>query len=263
VSAAFEQVLIDLKTGRIICAMRPEAPRNAMVLAAGLGQRMRPITTHLPKPLVVVGGHTMLDHALDRLAEAGVTHAVVNVHWLADQIEAHVATRTVPQITISDERDQLLETGGGVKKALPLLGREPFLHVNSDSLWVETGHSNILAMGAAWSSHDMDMLLLLAQKDTSYGYEGAGDFTRNSTGQLARRSTHETAPFVYAGVAIIKPELFENTPDGPFSLNLLFDRCIVSGRLHGHVLDGQWLHVGTPEAIPEANKRFASAVGTN
>ncbi len=243
--------------------MHPNAPKIAMVLAAGLGQRMRPITDRLPKPLIVVGGHTMLDHALDRLADAGVTQAVVNVHWLADQIEAHVASRTSPRITISDERDQLLETGGGVRKALSLLGNDPFLHVNSDSLWVETGSSNIRTMSAAWNPDIMDMLLLLAGKETSYGYDGDGDFTRSSEGQLARRRTGMTAPYVYAGVAIIKPKLFADTPDGPFSLNLLFDRCIASGRLHGHILDGQWLHVGTPEAIPEANRRFESAIGTN
>jgi N-acetyl-alpha-D-muramate 1-phosphate uridylyltransferase len=240
--------------------MNQRTPHHAMVLAAGLGQRMRPITDHLPKPLVVVGGRTMLDHALDRLADAGVEHAVVNVHWLADQIEAHVANRQAPQITISDERAALLETGGGVKKALPLLGSEPFLHVNSDSLWVETTGSNIKAMSAAWNPQIMDMLMLLARQDTSFGYDGAGDFTRGTQGELTRRGARPSAPYVYAGVAIIKPTLFENTPDGAFSLNLLFDRCIASGKLYGHILDGQWLHVGTPEAIPEANARFAAAL---
>jgi N-acetyl-alpha-D-muramate 1-phosphate uridylyltransferase len=239
--------------------MRQTAPINAMVLAAGLGQRMRPITDHLPKPLVVVGGKTMLDHALDRLAEAGVTHAVVNVHWLADQIEAHVANRKVPRISISDERQELLETGGGVRKALALLGGDPFLHVNSDSLWVEGDTRNIVAMTTAWNPQIMDMLLLLAHKDTSFGYEGTGDFMRDTQGELARRAAGTSAPYVYAGVAIIKPSLFADTPDGPFSLNLLFDRCIASGRLYGHILDGEWLHVGTPQAIPEANARFAAA----
>ncbi len=233
--------------------------RRAMVLAAGLGQRMRPITDTLPKPLVAIGGKAMLDHALDRLAEAGIEEAVVNVHHLARQIEAHLAGRKQPRITISDERAQLLETGGGVKKALPLLGEGPFFHVNSDSLWSETGPSNIAAMAAAWNPHSMDLLLLLAPRETSIGFDGAGDFFRDEAGRLTRRGRAGSAPYVYAGVAILKPELFADTPEGPFSLNLLFDRAIAAGRLHGAVLEGQWLHVGTPEAIAPAEAAFARA----
>jgi MurNAc alpha-1-phosphate uridylyltransferase len=233
--------------------------RRAMVLSAGLGQRMRPITDTLPKPLVAIGGKPMLDHALDRLAEAGVTDAVVNVHHLAGQIEAHVAGRRAPRVTISDERAQLLETGGGVKKALPLLGEEPFFHVNSDSLWSETGRSNIAAMAQAWDAATMDMLLLLARREDSIGFDGAGDFFRSEDGRLARRGTAASAPYVYAGVAILKPEHFADTPEGPFSLNLLFDRAIAAGRLHGLVLEGQWLHVGTPQAIAPAEAAFAAA----
>jgi MurNAc alpha-1-phosphate uridylyltransferase len=236
--------------------------RRAMVLAAGLGQRMRPITDSLPKPLVAIGGKAMLDHALDRLAEAGVEEAVVNVHYLAGLIEAHVAARTQPRVTISDERAQLLETGGGVRKALPLLGSEPFFHVNSDSLWSETGKSptgksNIAAMAAAWNPQSMDLLLLLAPRETSIGFDGAGDFFRDEAGRLTRRGKADYAPYVYAGVAILKPELFADTPEGPFSLNLLFDRAIAAARLHGVVLEGQWLHVGTPEAIAPAEAAFA------
>jgi MurNAc alpha-1-phosphate uridylyltransferase len=233
--------------------------RRAMILAAGLGQRMRPITDTLPKPLVRIGGKAMLDHALDRLAEAGVEEAVVNVHHLAAQIERHVAGRAQPRITISDERAELLETGGGVKKALPLLGAEPFFHVNSDSLWSETGPSNMAAMAARWDAAGMDMLLLLARREGSVGFDGRGDFFRGDDGLLTRRGSAESAPYVYAGVAIMKPELFADTPDGPFSLNLLFDRAIATGRLHGLVLDGQWLHVGTPEAITPAEAAFAEA----
>ncbi|WP_439499713.1 nucleotidyltransferase family protein [Bosea sp. (in: a-proteobacteria)] len=233
--------------------------RRAMVLAAGLGQRMRPITDRLPKPLVEIGGKAMLDHALDRLAEAGVEQAVVNVHHLAGQIEAHVAGRTRPLVTISDERAQLLETGGGVKKALPLLGEAPFFHVNSDSLWSETGASNIAAMARAWSAPEMDMLLLLARREDSIGFDGAGDFFRDEDGRLTRRGKATSAPLVYAGVAILKPDLFTNTPEGPFSLNLLFDRAIAAKRLFGLVLQGQWLHVGTPEAIAPAEAAFAAA----
>lgn len=233
--------------------------RRAMVLAAGLGQRMRPITDSLPKPLVRIGGKTMLDHALDRLAEAGVEEAVINVHYLADQIEAHVAGRESPRVTISDERALLLETGGGVKKALPLLGREPFFHVNSDSLWSEDGWSNIAAVARVWDPARMDMLLMLAEREGSVGFDGAGDFFRDEAGRLARRGKAPSAPYVYAGVAIIKPALFADTPEGPFSLNLLFDRCIAAGTLFGTVLRGQWLHVGTPDAIAPAEAAFAAA----
>ncbi|WP_052513682.1 nucleotidyltransferase family protein [Bosea sp. LC85] len=230
-----------------------------MVLAAGIGQRMRPITDSLPKPLVRIGGKAMLDHALDRLAEAGVTEAVVNVHHLAEQIEAHLAGRTHPRIVISDERDELLETGGGVKKALLLLGTEPFFHVNSDSLWSETGISNIAAMAEAWAPAAMDMLMLLARREDSVGFDGAGDFFQDADGRLTRRGQAPNAPVVYAGVIIMKPEIFADTPEGSFSLNLLFDRLIARKRLFGHVLQGQWLHVGTPEAIAPAEDAFAAA----
>lgn len=233
--------------------------RRAMVLAAGLGKRMRPITDTLPKPLVSIGGKPMLDHALDRLAQAGVEEAVVNVHHLASLIETHLAGRSAPRVTISDERELLLETGGGVKKALPLLGEAPFFHVNSDSLWSETGRSNMSAMVDVWDGAAMDMLLLLARREGSVGFDGRGDFFRADDGLLTRRGSAERAPFVYAGVAIMKPDLFADTPEGPFSLNLLFDRAIAAGRLHGLVLDGQWLHVGTPEAIAPAEAAFAAA----
>ena len=232
---------------------------RAMVLAAGLGQRMRPITDTLPKPLVTIGGKAMLDHALDRLAQAGVSQAVVNVHHLADRIEAHLEGRNTPRVTISDERAQLLETGGGVKKALPLLGDAPFFHVNSDSLWSESGRSNLAAMASAWDEAAMDMLLLLARREDSVGFDGAGDFFCGVEGRLTRRGAAASAPYVYAGVAILKPALFTDTPDGPFSLNLLFDRAIAAGRLYGQALDGQWLHVGTPEAIAPAEAAFAAS----
>lgn len=236
-------------------------PRHAMVLGAGLGQRMRPITNTLPKPLVKIAGKAMLDHALDRLAAVGVTHAVVNVHHLASKIETHLASRTAPQITISDERAELLETGGGVTKALPLLGTKPFFHLNSDSLWVEGGVSNLAMMAKAWAPERMDMLLMLADVAHSMGYDGAGDFHIAPDGSLTRRKPGEQVPHIYAGVAIIKPELLAGAPSGPWSLNLLFDRLIASGRLHGHVMHGEWLHVGTPEAIPQAEARFAAYAG--
>lgn len=231
---------------------------TAMVLAAGLGQRMRPITATLPKPLVEVGGRTMLDHALDRLAEAGIARAVVNVHHLADRIEAHLRERTRPAITVSDERGLLLETGGGVKRALPLLGAGPFLALNSDSLWVERGGSNIARLVAAWEPGNTDILLLVAPTATSLGYDGRGDFLLHEDGTLRRRPAGGTAPLVYAGVGVFTPGLFQDTPDGAFSLNLLFDRAIARGRLRGLVLDGEWLHVGTPEAIGPASARLAA-----
>lgn len=226
---------------------------SAMVLAAGLGTRMRPITDACPKPLVRVGGKALIDHAFARLREAGVRHAVVNVHHLADQVEAHLGAVQGLEIDVSDERDALLETGGGVKRALPLLGPE-FLVMNSDSLWTETT-SNLGRLLAAWRSDSMDALLLLAARD-SLGYDGGGDFHRHPGGRLSRRIQGQTAPFVYAGVAIMKASSFAATPDAAFSLNLVFDRAIAAGRLFGIALEGEWLHVGTPEAIGAAEARL-------
>jgi N-acetyl-alpha-D-muramate 1-phosphate uridylyltransferase len=227
-----------------------------MVLAAGLGTRMRPITDTLPKPLVKVGGRALIDHALDRAADAGIERAVVNVHYLADLIEAHVRPRHRPAIVISDERGELLETGGGIKRALPLLGPKPFLLLNSDSLWIESENSNLARLRSAWDPERMDILLLVAAGAESLGYEGRGDFFMDAAGRLERRGERTLAPIVYAGVAILKPQLFDDTPDGAFSLNRLFDRAIVAGRLHGLPLDGQWLHVGTPDAIAAAEERL-------
>jgi len=246
--------------GHLKMRSSPHPVRTAMILAAGLGKRMRPITDTLPKPLVEIGGRTMLDHALDRAAEAGIKTAIVNVHYLADLVEARLATRETPRIVVSDERGQLLETGGGVRKALPLLGPEPFLLMNSDSLWLEGPRSNVSALIDAWDPVRMDILLLLAASATSIGYDGKGDFSMEADGRLTRREERRMTPFVYAGVAILKPELFADTPEGAFSLNLLFDRAIAKGRLYGLRLDGQWLHVGTPEAVHEANFRIASSV---
>lgn len=241
---------------------RPEkrAITRAFVLAAGLGTRMRPITATIPKPLVPVAGKKLIDHALDRAAEAGLSHAIVNVHWIADKIEAHLAQRPgAPAITISDEREALLETGGGVKRALASLGTEPFVVLNSDSFWIEGAEPNLARLIAAWDDDAMDILLLVAPTASSLGYEGAGDFFREPDGRLRRRGTRLTAPFIYAGVAILKPDLFADTPDGAFSLNLLFDRAIARDRLFGLALDGQWLHVGTPEAIAAAEAQVAES----
>jgi MurNAc alpha-1-phosphate uridylyltransferase len=232
---------------------------TAMVLAAGLGKRMRPVTDTIPKPLVKIGGRTMLDRALDRLAEAGIETAVVNVHHLPELIEKHLEGRTTPRVVISDERGELLETGGGIAKALPLLGNAPFLVLNSDSLWIEGPQSNLVRMIRSWKPREMDILLLLAASATSFGYDGFGDFAMDANGRLRRRREREVTPFVYAGVAIIKPELFAGASAGAFSLNRLFDRAIEAGRLFGLRLDGQWLHVGTPASIKAAEARIAAS----
>lgn len=235
-------------------------PHTAIVLSAGLGKRMRPITATTPKPLVEVGGRALLDYCLDRIADAGIARAIVNVHYLPDLIEAHVARRNRPKILISDERTELLETGGGLKKALPLIGSDPFVTFNSDTLWIEGPQPNLGRLLDAWDAARMDVLMLVASTATSIGYEGRGDMVMDPTGLLRRRREHEITPFVYAGVAVVKPELLADTPEGPFSANLLYDRAIKVGRLYGLRLDGQWLHVGTPESVKEAESCLAESV---
>lgn len=233
----------------------PAKPKHAMVLAAGLGTRMRPITDETPKPLVRVGGRALIDHALDRLKEASVETAVVNVHHLAERIVKHVEPRRLPEVVISDERDELLETGGGVVKALPVLGEAPFYLLNSDSFWIEGPRSNLKALADAWNAEEMDALLMLAPTVAAIGYEGRGDFFMDANGRLAPRPESDVAPFVYTGVAIVDPRaMFADAPDGPFSLNVLIDRVSESGRLFGMRMDGTWFHVGTPTAIDEAER---------
>ncbi|WP_375572139.1 nucleotidyltransferase family protein [Ahrensia marina] len=229
-----------------------------MVLAAGLGTRMRPITDTLPKPLVQVGGQTMLDRVLDTFVNAGISQAVINTHYLPEQIEAHCkARRGAPEITLSPEIDERLETGGGIARALPLLG-ETFFSTNADSFWVADDNA-ARAMQAAFDPSAMDMLLLVAPCEKSVGMGShPGDFSCNEAGQLARRGA-EPAPYNYTGTAIMSASIFTDLPDGPFSLNLLFDRAIASGRLYGHVLEGLWLTVGTPQAITEAETALKQA----
>jgi MurNAc alpha-1-phosphate uridylyltransferase len=236
-------------------------PRTAMVLAAGLGERMRPLTDTMPKPMVPVAGKPLIDHVLDRLAAAGVERAVVNVHYLAGIIENHLKGRTAPRIIISDERAKLLNTGGGVVKALGAIGSEPFFHVNSDTIWIDGTKPNLERLGEAFDAATMDALLLLAPVATSIGYSGRGDFTMAPGGQLAWRAERETAPFVYAGAAILRPELFRDAPAGAFSLTELFKRAEASGRLYGLRLEGVWMHVGTPEAISQAEAAIAESAG--
>ena len=229
-------------------------PRSAMVLAGGFGKRMLPLTQDKPKPMVELKGRPLIDHVLDRLAAAGVARAVVNVHYCADKLEAHVKHRARPEILISDERQQLLDTGGGVVRALPMLGAEPFLIHNSDSVWIEGVGSNLERLFAGWDPDAMDSLMLLATAATSLGYDGPGDFVMDKDGRLSRRGEREMAPFVFAGVSIAHPRMFEGAPEGPFSMNRLWDRAIDSGRLYGIRLDGLWMHVGTPEALSEAER---------
>lgn len=236
-----------------------QSPRIAMVLAAGLGTRMRPLTDRLPKPLVALKGRPLIGHVLDRIAAAGITTTVVNVHHHAELLIAHLSQRTRPRIVISDERDALLDTGGGVKRALGLLGAEPFLVHNSDSVWIEPGTDNLAHLADQWRDADMDGLLLLAPAATSLGYDGGGDFTLASDGRIARRPAQGSAPFVFTGVSIIHPRLLAGSPDGKFSLNAPFDAAIARGRLFGVMLAGLWMHVGTPAAIVEAERAIDGA----
>jgi MurNAc alpha-1-phosphate uridylyltransferase len=229
-----------------------QTPTSAMVLAAGMGTRMRPLTDIMPKPLVKVGGRALLDHVLDRLADAGVESAVVNVHHFAEQIIAHLAKRKRPQIVISDERGVLLDTGGGVVKALPQLGKAPFYHLNADTIWIDGVTPNLTRLAEAFDPKTMDALLLLAPIAGSIGYVGRGDFSMAGDGRLRQRAEREVAPFVYAGAAILSPKLFADAPKGPFSLLTLFARAAPAGRLSGLRLEGLWMHVGTPDAIGAA-----------
>ena len=239
----------------------PVTPTKAMVLAAGLGLRMRPLTDRMPKPMVPVAGKPLLDHVLDKLADAGVSDAVVNVHYLPDQIIDHVAHRSRPRIVISDERDHVLGTGGAVVKALPLLGDAPFYHLNADTMWIDGVRPNLARMADAFDPARMDILLLMAPTATSIGYSGNGDYAMLTDGALRKRKENQIVPFVYAGVAIMSPALFEDAPTGEFSLTKIFDRANDQERLFGLRLDGVWMHVGTPDAVQAAEKAFLVSVG--
>jgi MurNAc alpha-1-phosphate uridylyltransferase len=233
-------------------------PKSAIVLAAGLGTRMRPYNGHVPKPLVTVRGRSLIDYGLDRLAETGVERAVVNVHHLADAVERHLASRKRPRIIISDERENLLGTGGGIAKALPQLGAAPFFLVNSDTLWLDGVKPNFARLAESFDADAMDALLLLAPTVGSLGYQGRGDYSMLDDGRLRRRGENEVAPFIYAGAAILSPTLFANAPQGAFGLTSLFDRAAEAGRLFGLRLDGVWMHVGTPEAVAAAEAALAA-----
>jgi len=232
--------------------MSPLVPKTAMVFAAGLGTRMRPITETLPKPLVKIRGRALIDYCLDRLAENGVERAIVNVHWLADQIETHLAARRAPKILISDERSQLLDQGGGLKRALPMIGADPFLICNTDAFWIEGPRSNLARLAQAFDPAAMDILLLVASGAGAVGVDWPGDFVMAHDGRLQPREPRHVAPFVYTGFGVVKPQLFESEKADVFRLAPFFHAAAARGRLYGVRLDGLWVHVGRPESIREA-----------
>ena len=227
-------------------------PYKAMVLAAGLGTRLKPVTDTLPKALVQVDNRALIDHALDRLEAVGVGEVVVNTHYLAEQLQAHLSGRKSPVLQISHE-DDLLDTGGGIAKALPLLGDDPFLAVNADAFWLNGPYDALQRMAHTWDDDTMDGLLLLHSTVEAYGYTGLGDFCAPlGDGVLTRRLEGEVSPWLFTGIQMLHPRLFKTAPDGAFSLNLLYDPAIQSGRLLGVVHDGEWFHVGTPQGLEEA-----------
>ena len=232
---------------------------SAMIMAAGLGTRMRPLTDDRPKPLVTVGGRALIDHALDRLVDAGVGMAVINLHYKAQMLRDHLDRRRDIDIRYSLESDALLGTGGGVARALPQFGGEAFFVLNSDTIWMEHGAPVLPRMIKEWDTTRMDGLLLLADRATALGYDGRGDFVKNTAGHLGRVPSGATSPFAYPGVQIIHSRLFADSPKGEFSTNLMWDRAIATGRLYGTVLDGKWIHVGDPAARAEADALLAQA----
>jgi N-acetyl-alpha-D-muramate 1-phosphate uridylyltransferase len=234
-------------------------PKIAMVLAGGRGLRMRPITNTIPKPLIKVAGRTLLDRGLDTLAAAGVEKAVVNVHHFPEQIVAHVASRARPKVAISDESAGLLDSAGGIVKALPKLGREPFYIINADTFWVDQGEPNLKRLALAWDVVRMDILLMLADLDSATGHTGGTDFLVDGDGTL-RRAHGDPAGLIYAGAAIVNPAIFAAAPEGPLSLNRYFDEAIARGRLFGMTMRGSWITVGTPDAIPLAEAAVERAL---
>lgn len=232
-------------------------PTRAMILAAGLGTRMRPLTNDSPKPLVKVAGKALIDHAIDRLVEAGVRMIVVNVHYHAEKLRNHLAGRTDVEIRISDETDAILGTGGGIVRALSHFEDEPFFLHNSDTIWVEGYGHALERLKNRWDPDSMDSLLMMASLVTAIGYDGRGDFLMDALGRLSRVPESRLSPFAYPGAAIVHPRLFEDAPAGAFPLLQLWERSIENGQLYGVRLDGVWMHVGTPEAVKEAEAFLA------
>ena len=224
------------------------ASDTAMILAAGLGKRMRPLTASQPKPLVRVAGKALIDHALDRLADAGIARALVNVHYLADALEAHVLARKVPHVTVSDERAALLETGGGMAKALPQLP-DPFFALNADNIWLDGPKSAFHDLSRRWDPEAMDALLLVVPHARAMNFSGPGDFHMDPLGRLSRRRAGRIAPFIYTGIQLVSHRLMRDAPEGAFSTNILWNRAMEEGRLYGISFTGQWFEVGTPQMI--------------
>ena len=245
-------------------ALRPhvavDVPTAAMVLSAGFGKRMRPLTATRPKPLIEVAGRTLLDRALDRVEAAGITTAIVNVHYFADQIEAAVAARTGPlAIRVSDERSLLLETGGGVTRALPMIDADPFFVINSDNMWIDGSADALRLLAQRWDGAAMDALLLLVPLARATGYEGRGDFHLDPWGTVTPRGEVRIAPFVYSGVQLISKRLFHGEPVEAFSMWRAWNKALANGRLFGSVHQGLWFHVGTPASIGETEGLLATA----
>lgn len=239
----------------------PLASDTAMVMAAGLGKRMLPLTATTPKPLIEVGGRKLIDYMIDHLADAGVAHAVVNVHYLADQVEAYLAGRTSPQVAFSDERAELLETGGGMVRAWRAgLLPDPFFCLNSDNIWIDGPRNTLLDLSDAWDAARMDALLLLVPRERAFEHRGKGDFHLEADGRLRRRARDEdSAPYIFIGAQIASHRLLRDAPEGPFSTNVLWDRALAEGRLYGVVHAGEWFDLGTPEAIAPAEARLERA----
>ena len=236
-------------------------PERAMILAAGEGRRMRPLTLKKPKPLIELAGQPMLDRAIDHVVRNGVSMIVVNTHWLGEQIEGHLAGRTTPRIVISRETT-LLETGGGVAKALKNFADSPFYVVNSDVVWRDGATPALKRLASGWNNDTMDALLLLQPIVSAFGYAGRGDFLMDPLGQLTRRPEREIAPFVFTGVQIVHPRLFKMAPSGSFSMNLLYDHAAASSRLFGIAHDGDWYHVGTPEMVTAVEAEIREGTGS-
>ena len=235
---------------RLRAEVEAEVPHTAMIMAAGLGKRMRPLTASRPKPLIEVAGKALLDHVIARLRAAGVRKLVVNVHYLADAIEAHLASRADGlEVCISDERDLLLETGGGLVKAAPIIDCDPFLAVNSDNYWVDGPADTLKLLASQWNRETMDALLLLVPLARAQNHNGIGDFHMDRTGRIRRRERSHVAPFVYTGVQMVSKRLLRDAPEGAFSTNILWDRAIEEGRCFGAVHQGLWFDVGTPKSI--------------
>ena len=236
---------------RLRAEVPAEVPHTAMIMAAGLGKRMRPLTATRPKPLIEVNGKALLDHVLEKLHAAGVRKVVVNVHYLADALEAHLASRAHGlDVVISDERNLLLETGGGLVQAEPLIDADPFLSLNSDNLWVDGPADTLRLLASHWDDAKMDALLLLVPLARALNHKGMGDFHMGRTGRLRRRQPSHVAPFVFTGIQMLSKRLLRDAPHGPFSTNILWDRAIEEGRCFGAVHQGLWFDVGTPASIP-------------